>query len=454
MSSAISYPDCEATSPNGKYTLEARCPHNGTINLRDGRPPSEYEFAFKYREHQSEFRDRLIDKSRTSLLARLFGKDSGSVLWEKWQKRGENSPAGLVVSDDGWSILRTHGFNPELIAVSPEGKDVIQVRIAGPKDEDVGEEDAEEAETETRPQRGNTHLWRAARLVSSRTGISWTWDSWPYFFSLNKVNYFAWRTAWGQRLVIDLTNAALLSEEEQGGASFSHAMREAETQGACSFLSDLAGQATEIQRLLAPRRQDSDAETQNLLHLPLWKLVQATPAIHLAGVHRATTCIPLLRRLEEIDFPRYKTSSTAMGYGWMVEPQCFRPILHHTLRLLGEEPQGYAAYHFTNEAGRFPVAERVSGRRERAATLNLSMDAEQVLRLLGSPDHVRQESHKAGDRCRWTEDWEYDFHVDERWVSLRITWEEDNRKGRIARFEEVPSPWLHSDQREDDLLHF
>lgn len=445
---AIFYADCEAASPNGKYTLGAHSPHNGTISHRDGRTPSEDEFAFKYREHQSEFRYRLIDNSRSPLLARLFGKGGGSVVWERWQEKGEDSPHEVVVSDDGWSILRTHGFNPELIAVSPEGKDVIRVRIGGPKDEDASEENEE---AEQRTCRGNSHLWRAAHLMFSTAGKYWTAHSWRFFFNLNKVNYFVWRTSWGQRLVIDLTHAALLSEEEQDSAAFSLTMREAETQSACYLLTDLARQPTEIQRLLSCRRNESEAEPQNPL---LEKLGHATSAIHLAGVHRATRCVPLLRRLEQINCAAYSTSSTAMGYGWSVEAQYFRPILHHTLRLLGEEPQGYAAYHFTNESGRFPVPERVDARRERSTTLNLSMDAKQVLRLLGSPDHLRQESHKAGKFYRWTEDWEYDFQVGGQWVTFRITWEEDNRKGRIVRFEEVPSPWLHSDQREADILRF
>src|SRR5262245_55212330 len=70
---AISYPDCTATSPNGKFTLEARSPDNGTINHRNGRSPSENDFAFKYRQHQDEFRYRLIDNTRRPLLGRLTG---------------------------------------------------------------------------------------------------------------------------------------------------------------------------------------------------------------------------------------------------------------------------------------------------------------------------------------------------------------------------------------------
>lgn len=446
---AIFYADCQDTSPNGKYTLEARSPHNGTINHRDGRPPSEDEFAFKYREHQREFRYRLNNNSRVRLISPLFERGGSSVVWERWQERGEDSPHEVVVSDDGWSVLRTHGFNPELIAVSPEGKDVIRVRIGGPKDEDSDGVD-EEVEAEQRPHRGNNHLWRAAHLHFTTAGCYWTEHSWRYFFNLNKVNYFVWRPSWGQRLVIDLTNAALLGEEGQG-AVLARAMREAETQAACSVLSDLADQTTEIRQLLARRREDPDVETQNPL---LERLRHATAAIHLAGVHRVTKCVPLLRRLEEIDCASYSTGSTAMGYGWWVEAQHFRPILHHTLRLLNEEPKSYPAYHFTKGGVRFPLPEHVPGRRERAATLNPSMDAEQILRLLGSPDHVRNESHKAGSLYRWTEDWDYDFRVDEQWMTLRITWEDHNRKGRIARLEEVPSPWLRSNQREADILRY
>ncbi|MFY0528751.1 hypothetical protein ACN28I_38165 [Archangium gephyra] len=35
----------------------------------------------------------------------------------------------MVVSNDGWSIIRTQGYNPEVIAVSPTGDDVVRVRV-------------------------------------------------------------------------------------------------------------------------------------------------------------------------------------------------------------------------------------------------------------------------------------------------------------------------------------
>ena len=68
---AIYYPDCQATSFNGRFILEVQSPHNGAILRRDGRPPSDDEFGFKYREHQSEFRYRLLDTEGGDCAGRL-----------------------------------------------------------------------------------------------------------------------------------------------------------------------------------------------------------------------------------------------------------------------------------------------------------------------------------------------------------------------------------------------
>ena len=441
---AIFYPDCDAASPNGKFALEARSPHNGTINHRDGRTPSDDEYPFKYRDHQRDFRYRLLDTTSTSLISRVFGKKAGHVVWERWQERDEDSPHELVVSDEGWSIIRTHGFKPELIAVSLDGLEVIRVKICGPN-----EEGAEET-PEPKPRQGNLQLWHADHLQFSTAGSYWTSHSWRYFLRLKELIYFVWRPSWGHRLVINLTNATLLGEEEQRNSVISLAMQEAETHGAYILLSELATQTTEIQQLLTRRGEDTE-EPRPLQE----KLRQATSAIHLAGVHRVARCIPMLRRLEEIDCPSYSTSSTALGYGWSVEAQYFRPILYHSLRLLGQEPLGFAAYHFrSSDKGRFPTPERVADRQHRADQVRQDMTAEHVLELLGSPDHVKKRSRRVGKIYRWSEDWEYDFRASDQWVTFRITWEEEGRNGRIGQIETVPPYWLQTDERESEILRF
>jgi len=51
---AISYRDCEATSPGGRFTLEARSPHNGSIPYRNGRWPSEDEFELSIPDEEAK----------------------------------------------------------------------------------------------------------------------------------------------------------------------------------------------------------------------------------------------------------------------------------------------------------------------------------------------------------------------------------------------------------------
>lgn len=440
---AIFYPDCEDSSPNGRFTLEARSPHNGTINHRDGRPPSEDEYGFKYRDHQDHFRYQLIDTHA----AALSDSSTRHVIWERWQNQDEDSPHEVVVSDEGWSVIRTHGFRPEVLVVSPEGRDIIRVEIKSPNEGDA--EDLDDDEEEPSVPAANVQAWRAVRLQYSTAGMWWSEHSWRYFFRLGDARYFVWRTSWGQKLVIDLGRANILSEAEQMAPAISDAMREEEIQGATSLLAEMAEKMPEIQQLL--KNRDSDSEQKNPL---LGKLRRVTSAIHLIGVHRVIEAVELLRPWEPIDYPRYSTSSPGMSDGWSVKSQFFRPILHHSLRLLGKEPQGYPAFNFIKDRNRFPLPEFVPDRRDRAFMLTQSMDAKGILQLLGSPDHVRKEAHQVGKRnyYRWTEDWDYDFLVDGQWLTLRIAWEEGEPTGRIAQIREMPSPWLDSDEREEDIL--
>ncbi len=441
---SIFYPDCEAVSPNGSFILEARSPHNGTINHQDGRAPSEDEFPFKYREHQRCFRYRLLAATNTSLISAEFGEETDHVIWERWQERGEDSPHELVVSDEGWSVIRTHGSTPELIVVSLDGQEIIRVKICGPEEEDS------DKPTEPKSGRENVPVWAAKHLQSTTAGEFWSTHSRRYFLHTNERIYFVWRTSWGDRLVLDLTNAALLGEAEQCNSVLSAAMQEAETLWGYHLLSELATQTTEIQRLLTRRRR-ATAEPHPLLE----KLTQATSAILIAGAHRAAHCIPMLRRLEEIDCPSYSTDSIAMGGDWWLEAQHFRPILHHSLRLLGQEPLGFAAYHFRlSEKKRFPMPEKIADRQARADQVRQNMAAKEVLQLLGSPDHVRKRSHEVAGAYRWSEDWEYDFCTGDQWSTFRIIWEEEGKQGRIVQIETVPTYWLHTNERESEILRF
>jgi hypothetical protein len=264
----------------------------------------------------------------------------------------------------------------------------------------------------------------------------------------------AWRTYWGVRLVIDLAGATLGAPPGDQAAAFREAMDEEEKRGVLALLADLLGRLPNVVALLARRRTGEDDEEGEL---EPWreKLRRVTSALHLVGVHRIRDSILHLRGWEPVDCPSYSTGTPAMGWGWWVQVQHFRPILRHLLRLLGEQPRCYPAYYFqqTPDKVRLAVAERRGVAHERAADLRDTLSAHEMLDLLGTPDHIRRQFHPVGRGLyRWTEEWEYDSPVADRWTTLRVTWEEAGRVGRIARVEEVGPYWLETDARATELL--
>ncbi len=115
---AVGYPDITVLSQRQGYRAEARSPENKTINQRDGQPPDATTFGYVYGQEQRGFRYQLIDNS------------DASVIWERWQEGNEPSPHELCVSDEGWVVIRTHGYDyARLIAVSPAGSDAITIAI-------------------------------------------------------------------------------------------------------------------------------------------------------------------------------------------------------------------------------------------------------------------------------------------------------------------------------------
>jgi hypothetical protein len=420
---AIFYPDCEANSPNGKHRLEARSPHNGTINHKDGRLPTDDEYGFNYHDHQSEFRYRLLE---------IAGQDQ-RVLWERWQPRGEDSPHELLVSNDGWSIIRTHGFRPEIIAVAPSGKDCVHVRLTARNNREADNDSAE-------------FCWLPRYIVDSTAGLFWSSFSWPYFFRIDDRKYFAWRASWGQRLVIDLEHARLLSDEDQASSPLSEQLIDVEKRSVHKLLSTLSEQWVAVRRRLNLRRSDNPDRH------PLDEQIRyAGAALHLTGLHKMKGCISFLREWEVPDVPSLSTGTVTIPNGWL-EVQYYRPIVHHSLRLLDHEPKGFAPFNFRVSDTRLPIPEQILDRQSRKGKLDRSMFARDVLGIFGSPDHVRRRSRKEGKFYKWYEGWDYDFRHPTGWTTLRITWEEANGNGRIIAIKESPATWVNTDEREAEIL--
>jgi hypothetical protein len=366
---------------------------------------------------------------------------SGRVVWERWQSDREDSPHEVVISDEGWSILRTAGFRPEVIAVSPDGRDAARVHISSPRPSGV---------LPPLPQGIPCFRWMPRSYHDTTAGAFWSFASWRYFLIHNQRPFFVWRTSSGERLILDLEAAALVGKDTQADLDLLHAMEAKEREGAYLQLLDVSVEMERLKDLL--RLDDGETLEGDLLRQ---KLKYLFSAMNLAGVHRIERCIPLLRTWEEPDWPGCSTGSAALGRGWWLEGQRYRAIVHHSLRLLGEVPRGFAAYHFRqSDKPRFEVPECIADRHLRKDQLHQSMSAEGVLRLIGSPDHIHRESHKAGKLYRWTEDWEYDFLGGEGWTTLRLVWSEDGKSGRITAVDEGPATWMHDERRLQEILRF
>lgn|GEM_PF-1565885 len=429
---ARGYPDCDATSPNGRYRLEARSPHNGTVPHRNGQFATEAEYGFAYRDHQSHFRYQLLDTAT-----------GNEVVWERWQAQTEDSPDEVVVSDDGWSILRVCGYRPEVIAVTPTGRDALRVVVA---DADQTEQEALAGIVNRGP---NARRWCPNTLSFTTAGSFWTGNSWRYFVTALDTRYFVWRSARGARLIIDLDGEELVTEDEARDTGLEPHFVERESADALQMLSKFAQQLDAIRTALASDSADKWRQE------PLKGIWGNSSGLVLAAAHKLTSAVPYLRALEPLACDEYSTSSRAFADRHSLDAQWPRRLVQHALRAVDEEPMGYAAFYFEgDDSKRLTVPECVANRHERAKQLTRNLSALDVLQLLGAPDFVSRYSRSVGTQFEWAEHWEYDFRTAAGWMTLRIGWGDGADRGRILAITEGPAAWLESDERANELFRY
>ena len=156
-------------------------------------------------------------------------------------------------------------------------------------------------------------------LVFSTAGLYWADHSWRSFFQFQGGDYFAWRTSWGQRLLLDLRKPALLPEPASSDPLLA-AVIECEKQGVFDLLLAFDGRMSEVRNWFQ-RKKEEGAEQEEMDP----RIRFLTSAFHLAGVHRLVSIIPLLRDWEEIDYPYMSTGSSAMADDWWLEVQRLSP---------------------------------------------------------------------------------------------------------------------------------
>jgi hypothetical protein len=421
---AIYYPDLVKISENQRFRLEAISAHNGTIPHLDGKWPEPDEFEFEYRQHQNGFRYRLVD-------------DRDNVLWERWQGEDEDSPHELLVSDQGWSIVRTHGFAPEIIVVKPGGGDALNIDL-------LGVENVNPRWGLSEPRR--LHFWRLSRMGYSTAGSYWSENSWPHFFQVGDRPFFCWRAWWGQRLVIDLGASRIWTEPEALDPSIAEALAFSEIDGVRKLLDEFSKKFDEVRDFI-------DSGYDKSKRIPLMeKLPMVVGALHLVGVHQIKECVPILREWESLDCPEHPNLTSSMEGHWMGH-QHFRRIVQQVLRRLDEVPVG-SSYYVVKEPRQAPLPfpGNVTDRYQKIRAIEDSMTADQILNTIGLPDFVDRWPNPDEKPVRWTEVWDYDFRLDQGWVTTRITWQAVRKKVWISAIVEAPSDWLNSDDREREIL--
>ena len=406
---AVSYPDIIALSRSGIYRTEARSPDNRTINQRDGRVADRTTFGFVYGQEQCGFRYQLIDTRKSC------------VVWERWQNDDESSPLELCVSDEGWVVIRTHGYDyARLIAVSPSGCDVITIAIG---------------HSELSPSIDAAVFIQDDHITFSTAGLLWTSGATHYFFRQEAITYFCYVTGWGRRLVVDLENGRLISEPKLD-AGIEHACIESERELA---INGLAGVAVEF--------DDYDGNGlfggpgNNEPHWRRWPEVEGLIAMVIRN--NFGEALPSMKAMEPRSQQQGYCGCHALPHDHSVFQFGVRPLLSLAIRHLGGIPAGYACYGFFRYESDGPrdsdgkkvllhLPDRVHNRDDLIQMASLDMDALRLLELLGTPDYREPFSERSGRFYVWGEHWDYYTGTAADLARLRVTWKAGSDGTEIA----------------------
>lgn len=392
----VYFSDFAVNSPSGKLTLEVSSPDNSD--------PRRSEVGL-----QGGFTFRLVES------------DGGRVIWTVSSQGA--LPCEGWVSNEGWSVVRTHGYSDAgLVVMNPKGTRVLLVNVRAERGEPLDTDDSPTAE------------WVDAHCQGSTAGLVWSVDSLAYFFEIDDRAWFCMRTGWGRRIAIDLEHglrqvpprhrARLAKDDEIGSLAWIASASNAERDAVREIL----------ERRSSPR---------------------LGAALAVVGDDRLEDMRPLLMDLADLhDAPGW-TSSHAVP-SWELVRSRLRMQLRWAMRRLGVTP---------------PLPTGVSFRRadmnprevpERSAAFGLSpvraRDLEHlrhpwdVLERVGFPDHVRAD-HERGTHgsspTAWWEDWEYDMTDGADAWTIRIRWS-TKKRGRVAKrieLRDAEPGWQGADRR-------
>lgn len=386
---AIRYPDIVAWSPRRNFRCEATSPHN-LPEWHPGRVVTPTEFVWPG-AFQEEFEFALYEGS---------GEEA---LWTVRQAQvSETSPHAIHVSDGGWCVVRTHGpFSAGLVTISPEGRvvhslDLLQEVFVG--------------------------RW-TGYVHETSAGPFWSGASHSYFTTLDGREFFCARTWWGQRLLLDLEGGQRADETPH-----SLTLDRLEARWACETLE--AAQA--VAATWQGKRHELDVEWSAVepIKSATAVLARLRPDGAEARLRPFESCGLLTWSTsceEAFERPRGARTRRTPRVSWSITCYEVRVVAALGLRRLGASPEGFTAFAIhsgcEDDEVRLAVPDRIADRDGRAEQVRPGMTGQEVVELVGAPDHAMRE-------------WEYDLL--ELAKTLRIRWND----GVVEAAELVAPGWL------------
>jgi hypothetical protein len=383
-----------ACSPNGVYEVQAKSPDNEAWDFRAN---------FVYTCVDKKTRKTLWVRKQPMGKPVRLSKDSPKT--DSFPKEG--SPLDILVSDHGWTVIRTEW--DDLIAVANSGIDRWQIDLL--------------TDALTSDER--------KRFVREAVDAGPMWDGWSlwYFLDVGKQQLFVIRPWWGRRIVIDIENGKFVAENKAISAAIADYER-------AYVLKSLA-------RGIETRKQWENEEG-DMSSFPI-------DAPYLAGALHVREAIPLLQKLQD---STYRGCSASGGLSWRetfrneVDPHSYetfnmRQMVQLSLRRLGETPKPFPVNQFDvrqevwNGFHAYVPKPLSVPRQENSDKIHKGMKAEQVLDLLDGPDFVGYDT------------WEYDMDAVPPFT-LVIKW--DARKV-IGVEKKIPPLWKQGLLRDDPMRH-
>lgn len=176
-----SFSDILTKSPSGRYQVEANSPDNADPNK-----PKFFQSNFTY-TCRDTFTNAILWTRKQAMEEPELQEDGSRSTYQSWI---EDSPVGLFVSDDGWTVIYTGAH--ELIVVDKHGRDRGKVRLIS---------------------EGFTLAERERYVHETTAGPIWFGDNDHFFRNIGKNALFVTRPAWGRAVIINLETGKLNDEK-------------------------------------------------------------------------------------------------------------------------------------------------------------------------------------------------------------------------------------------------